>query len=256
MPGGLKKLCKSCIILAFWLGVWALLAWLVSSPLLLPGPWAVARRLAELVTEGGFWRVTAVSLARILCGVACAVVLGAALAALTCRFRLLRALLSPLLTIIKSTPVASFILLVLIWVGRDILPSVIVLLMALPVVWANVSAGIENTDPQLLEMARVYRFPAGRTVRRVYVPSVMPYFLSACRTAIGLGWKAGVAAEVLTVPNDAIGRMLYESKLYLETVDLFAWTVVVIICSLIIEKLVMAAFGTLSRRWETGGGGT
>ena len=248
-----KAIGKHILILAFWLGVWAILAAIVGRELLLPGPWAVTTRLAALVVTAGFWGITAVSLLRILLGAVAAILAGAVLAALTCRLKLLRALLSPLLTMIRSTPVASFILLVLIWVGRNVLPCVIVFLMVLPVVWGNVSAGIQATDKQLLELARVYRFSPWRTCRRVYIPSVMPHFLSACRTSLGLAWKAGVAAEVLTVPVRSIGRMLYESKLYLETVDLFAWTVVVVACSLVIEKLLMAAIGRLGQRYTVGG---
>lgn len=243
-----KRLGKSIIVLAFWLAVWAGLAALVGRELLLPGPWVVGRRLIELIVTAHFWQTVAVTLARIVLGAVCGIALGALLGALTCRFRALDALLSPLLTLIRSTPVASFILLILIWVGRDIVPSVIVILMVSPVVWANVAAGVKSTDPALLEMARVYRFPALRTLRRVYIPSVLPHFLSACQTSLGLAWKAGVAAEVLTVPKHAVGKMLYESKLYLETVDLFAWTVVVVLCSLVIEKLLRAAVGRIGRR--------
>ena len=236
-------------MLAFWLCLWALLARLVDRELLLPGPLTVLRRLCELAITAVFWQTAAISLARILLGAVCGILLGTAAAVLTCRFRLLNALLSPLLTVIKSTPVASFILLVLIWVGRDILPSVIVVLMVIPVVWGNVSAGISDTDGLLLEMARVYRFSPGRTALRVYAPAVLPHFLSACRTCLGLAWKAGVAAEVLTVPVSSIGRNLYESKLYMETTDLFAWTVVVILLSLLIEKLLVS----LLRRLTPGG---
>ncbi|MCC8357776.1 MAG: ABC transporter permease subunit [Oscillospiraceae bacterium] len=248
-----KRLGRGVLVLAFWLGLWALLARLVDTALLLPGPWAVATRLAELAVTLDFWRATAVSLLRVLLGAVLGVVTGVLLAALTSRFRLLRALLSPLLTIVRATPVASIILLALIWLGRDILPCFIVWLMVLPVVWANVSAGIEAVDGHLLELAAVYRFSWGRTLRRIYVPSVMPYFLSALRTGMGLAWKAGVAAEVLTVPAKSIGRYLYESKLYLETTDLFAWTAVVVLCSLVIEKLMLAAIGRMDRRWNRGG---
>jgi NitT/TauT family transport system permease protein len=248
-----KALLQNFIALVFWLGLWALLAQLVAKPLLLPGPWAVAKRLFQLVKTILFWRITALSLLRILLGVLCAAAAGIVLAGLTARFSLLRTLFAPLLTMVRSTPVASFILLLLIWVGRDILPSVIVFLMVLPVVWANLSAGIESTDQTLLELARVYNFSPWRTLRRVYVPSVMPYFLSACKTGFGLAWKAGVAAEVLVVPKMAIGRELYQAKLYLETVDLFAWTVVVILCSLLLEKALVAGFEALSRRVSIGG---
>lgn len=245
----LRRLGKNLIVLAFWLCLWAGLACLVGRELLLPGPLAVFKRLCVLALTADFWQTAAVSLLRILLGTVCGLALGAALAALTCRFRAADTLLSPLLILIRSTPVASFILLMLIWLGRDILPSVIVLLMVVPVVWGNVSAGIRSADGRLLEMAAVYRFGTWRTVRRVYVPAVLPHFLSACRTAMGLAWKAGVAAEVLTVPRISIGRHLYESKLYLETVDLFAWTVVVVLLSLVIERLL----GSVLSRIKTGG---
>lgn len=245
----LKRLGKNGIVLAFWLLVWAALAGLVGRELLLPGPLVVLKRLFILAQTADFWLIAAVSLGRILLGAVIGVAAGTLLAVLTSRFKLVDALFSPLLTIVRSTPVASFILLVLIWVGRDILPMVIVVLMVMPVVWGNVSAGIAGTDGKLLQMAKLYRFGARRTVTRVYVPAALPHFLSACRTSLGLAWKAGVAAEVLTVPQLSIGRHLYEAKLYLETVDLFAWTVVVIALSLLIEKLLAAAIGHI----RTGG---
>ena len=245
----LRRLGKNLIVLAFWLCLWALAAYLVDRELLLPGPLAVLRRVAQLACTGEFWRTALMTLGRILLGAAAGVVLGAVLAVLTCRFSLMETLLSPLLTVIRSTPVASFILLVLIWVGRDTVPSVIVVLMVTPVVWANTAAGIRSADPLLLEMARFYRFGTRRTAVRVYIPAVLPHFLSACQTSLGLAWKAGVAAEVLTVPLLSIGKRLYESKLYLETLDLFAWTVVVVLLSLVIERLLTAAIG----RIRTGG---
>ena len=147
--------------------------------------------------------------------------------------------INPVMTLIKSTPVASFIILALIWLGRGILPAFISALMVLPVVWANVSAGIASRDPALLEMAQVYAFPRGRILHRITVPTVLPHFRAALSSALGLGWKAGIAAEVLTVPPYSIGKMIFESKLYLETTDLFAWTLAVILLSLLIERILL-----------------
>ena len=237
----MNKTNKILAALVFWLAVWWTLALLTASELLLPSPGATVHRLLTLLPTAAFRRTVGATLLRILCGAVAGIVLGTLLAVLTCRFSLLHALFSPLLTVIKSTPVVSFIVLLILWVGRSVLPSVIVVLMVLPVVWANVTAGIEGTDLQLLQMAKVYRFPRARTLRRVYIPAVMPHFLSACRSALGLAWKAGVAAEVLAVPAVSIGKQLADSKSYMETLDLFAWTLVVILCSLAIEKLLMAA---------------
>ena len=236
-----NKTNKILSALVFWLALWWVLALLTASELLLPSPGATVRRLLTLLPTGAFWLTVGTTLLRILCGAVAGIVLGTLLAVLTCRFSLLRALFDPLLTVIKSTPVVSVIILLLVWLGRGILPSVVVVLMVVPPVWSNVSAGIEGTDPLLLQMAKTYRFPRARVLRRIYLPSVLPHFLAACRSALGLAWKSGVAAEVLTVPAISIGKKLADSKSYMETLDLFAWTLVVILCSLAIEKLLMAA---------------
>ncbi|MBQ4578752.1 MAG: ABC transporter permease subunit [Clostridia bacterium] len=249
----MKTLLRTCGVTAFWLCVWQLLALFVGNGLLLPSPVAVLVRLGQLALTAGFWKATGLSLLRVVLGSALAVLLGVLLAVICCRWKLADVLVSPLVTVIKSTPVASFIVLLLLWLGRDVLPMVIVLLMALPVIWGNVCAGIRSTDPLLLRTAKVFCFSPGRTLRRVYIPSVMPHFLSACRTALGLGWKAGIAAEVLTVPALSIGKLLMESKLYLEVSDLFAWTLTVILCSLLIEKVLMAAIGRFGKACIPGG---
>ena len=241
----MKKTLKNLLAAAFWIAVWWLLAARIGSQLLLPTPPATIARLFALAGTAELWRTVFTTLLRILLGAAVGVVLGTLLAVLTCSVSLLRTLFAPLLTVIKSTPVASFIILLIIWLGRDVLPAAIVVLMVLPVVWANVSAGIDGTDRQLLELAAVYRFPPLRTLRRVYIPAVLPHFLAACRSTLGLAWKAGVAAEVLTMPAVSVGRKLADAKSYSETLDLFAWTLVVIICSLLIEHLLMRAISRI-----------
>ena len=163
----MKRFARGALTLAFWLAVWAALALLVHRELLLPAPWTVVRRLCELAATGAFWRITAVSIGRVLLGVAGAVVLGVALAAACMISKTADALLRPLMTVVKSTPVASFVVLALIWIARDWLPVFIALLMVLPVVWSNVCTGIRSADPALLELARVYGWPRGRVLRRI-----------------------------------------------------------------------------------------
>lgn len=175
---------------------------------------------------------------RILLGVGCAVLLGTVFAVLASKSRLLYGLIAPAMTAMQATPVASITILVLIWVNRDYVPVLICAMMGLPIVWNSVSGGIRQTDPQLLEMAKVYRLSKWCTFRRIWVPSVMPFFRMACSSALGLGWKAGIAAEVLTVPKRSIGRMIMDSKLYVLTEELFAWTMAVVIFSLLLQKLM------------------
>lgn len=235
----LRSIIVKIIVILFWVGIWAAAAYHIGKPLLLPSPISVFVRILELLQQTSFWQITGLTLIRISFGILLAILLGVLLAVLTTYSRFLDALLSPFQTITKVTPVASFILLVLIWLDRNIVPAVISALMVLPVVWNNVSAGLRAIDSSFLEMADVYRLSRKTRIKRIIMPSVMPYFLSAVQTSIGIGWKAGIAAEVLTVPVYSVGKMIADSKMYMETIDLFAWTIVVILISLIIEKLVI-----------------
>ena len=108
--------------------------------------------------------------------------------------------------------------------------------MVLPLVWSNVHEGLCAQDRQLLEMARVFRLSGLRRVRCIILPSLAPYLKSACHVALGLCWKAGVAAEVMAVANRSVGGMLYDAKVYLEISDLFAWTVLLVAVSILFEK--------------------
>ncbi len=230
---------KNLLATLFWVAAWHILAVRMGNPLLLPTPVQVLVRLGQLMQTSDFWRITAVSIGRILLGVAGAMASGVILAVLTTASAVLDALLAPVMTAVKATPVASFAILVLIWLDRDYVPVLICAMMVLPVVWSNVCAGIRGVDPQLLEMAKVYRLPRLRVLERIYVPSVLPYFRAACSSALGMGWKAGIAAEVLTVPRDSMGRMISESKLYLLTEDLFAWTLTVVALSLVLQTIML-----------------
>ena len=235
---------KTALPLAFWLGFWQLAALSVGKELLLPSPLATAARLAELAVTEDFWRSALISLGRILGGFLAGALAGSALAVLTCAFSWADRLLSPAVKVLRAAPVASFIVLILLWVPTGRVPGIISGLMVLPVLWANVCKGIRLTSSQLLEAAAAYRFGPWRTFALVYLPSAIPYFASGCSTGLGLAWKAGVAAEVLCQPRPAIGSQLYAAKLTLDTPALFAWTAVVITLSLALNW----ALGLLLRR--------
>ena len=177
---------------------------------------------------------------RILIGFLGAVAGGCLLAVLTVHFPLLHTLLAPVLHIIKAAPVASFIILALVWLNSRSLSLFISALMVLPPVYLNVLEGICRTDRRLLEMARVFRVPFGRRLRGIYLPQVMPYFRTAVSLGLGLCWKAGAAAEIIGLPAGSMGERLYTAKVYFQTADLFAWTVTIVAVSVAFERLFLA----------------
>ncbi|MBQ7336371.1 MAG: ABC transporter permease subunit [Clostridia bacterium] len=240
-----KRVCRVLLIPLFWLLVWWVAAWMIAKPLLFPTPWAVLKRLTELMATKEFYLITANSIWNVVFGILIAVIGGGILSLITSRISLLREAILPIMTVIKATPVASFIILALIWMGSANVPTFITVLIVLPVVWTNLDEGFSHMDPQLIEVAKVYKMPAWRTFRILTLPTLKPYFVSACRTSMGLAWKAGIAAEIIAMPRNTIGTMIGDAKQYIMTEDMFAWTLTVILLSLVIEFLFAWIFRKL-----------
>ena len=206
--------CAGAVVLA--LSVWQAASWAVGSALLLPGPVTVLGRLCALAVTAAFRRAVAFSFCRIAGGFALALVLAFVLALAAGRWPVVEVLLRPYVLAIKAVPVASFIILALIWMRTSALPLFISFLMVFPILYTNVLAG--------------------------------------CAAALGMSWKAGVAAEVIGVVAGSLGERLYDAKIYLQTADLLAWTVVIVALSALFERLVLALLRRGFRRLERGCG--
>lgn len=223
----------------FWIAVWQLVSAMIGSDILLVSPAGVLLRLWQLLPTADFWRAVFVSFLRISFGFVLAafsaVLLGCG--AFCCRW--IKELVAPAMLAIKSVPVASFIILALVWFSSKTLSTLIAFLMVLPVLYSSVLTGITCCDKQLLEMARVFKMPISRRVRYIYIPQVLPFFRSGCVAALGLCWKAGIAAEVIGMPVGSVGERLQQAKVYLDTPDLFAWTLTIVVISMLFERFVL-----------------
>lgn len=237
MTGGkaLRRFAEGLGIAAFWLLVWYAGYRLVASPLVLPSPLQVFLRLSELIFERDFLFSVAWSVYRVLLSLVIAVSLGVVLGGLCFVSPLARRLVGPAMLVIRSAPVVSFIVLVILWVRSDYLPVLVSLLMCLPVVWGNVIQGLEAVDGRLIEMAGLYQVSRTKIWRQLYLKGLWPYLSAALFTCLGLGFKVTVAAEVLSSPRYAIGYRMYVSKLILETEAAYAWTLVTLLLSLLFE---------------------
>lgn len=224
------------LAIIFWLLVWQFASMKLGQEILLASPVSVIQRLGQLIVTAEFWGSAAFSFGRIVLGFLFGLILGGLLAVLAYRFAAVGILFNPLIAVTKSIPVASFIILCLIWIPSRNLSVFISFLIVLPVVYANLLEGMRRTDKKMLEMADVFGIPAGQRVFTIYLSQILPYLLTACTISLGLCWKAGVAAEVIGVPAGSIGEKLYHAKIYLNTPDLFAWTIVIVVISFIFEK--------------------
>lgn len=236
------RFARAAGVVLVYAAAWWLLSAVTSNSLLLPTPLATGRALVAAFSGADAWLYTGMTLLRILAGFVIGCVLGVALAVLTARSVALYTLLTPFRTIVKTTPIASFILILLVAVVSGWVPVWISALMVVPVLWGSTETAIRQLDPKLREMGRVFFTPM-RRFRYVTLPQLLPQLLASATTGFGLAWKAAVMAEVLALPRLSVGKQLYESKLYLETDALFAWTLVVIVLSLVLEHAIRMLAG-------------
>lgn len=227
----------AAIIVAILL--WQLLAMKLDQKLLLATPVDVAKTLGVLVKSQEFYSAIAYSMGRILIGLLIGAAVGIACALLAGRWHFMEVLFWPYFSAMKATPVASIVILCLVWLSGRRLSVFIVFLVVTPVIYTNILAGIKNLDPKMKDMARVFGINGLRRLLYVYLPELKTYIIAAFALATGMAFKAGIAAEVIGTPGGSVGKMLYNAKVYLETPELFAWTLVIIVLSVVVEQVIL-----------------
>ncbi len=233
-----------------WLIVWQLLSIYVDSAILFASPVDTLKCLWGMLGIASFWQSILFTLIRICVGLFLANIIGAFFSVGAYLSKTFRDFISIPIAVTKSTPVASFIILVLIWIPSKNLSVFISFLMSFPVIYTNILQGLDSMDKNMLEMAQVFKLSTARKIRFIYIPQVIPYYRAAAALSNGLCFKAGIAAEVIGQPNGSIGERLYEAKIYFNTPELFAWTITIIIVSIIFNRLFMFFINFIMNKLE------
>ena len=234
-----KYYVKMAVIVLGWLILWELADRIVDNRIILSGPTHILAALAEQMRQPDFWVTCGASFARITVGFLLSFAAGFGLALLCFRFTLLRDIITPVMVTLKIVPMISFVIMLLIWVGNQALTIYLSFLIVLPLIYTSTLAGLNAVDKDLLEAAKEFGVSRWYLFCYFYRPTLMPFIISACRVALGMSWKSGIMAEVIGTPKPSIGREMYAAKTYLQTANLFAWTIVVVVLSLLFERLFM-----------------
>jgi len=245
------RLIKTRIVpVIFWILVWQIAAMAVNRSLLIPIPTPITtvRSFAGMFTEPAYLTAAVFSVIRILIGFICALAAGTLLAALCVRFKIFGIMVSPLLQIIRAIPVASFTILIFLWVSRGKIPSAISFFTVLPIVWANIETGLREFDKELLEMARVFGMKSGTVFKEILLPGIRPFFSASVTSGIGFAWKSGIAAEVICRTQNSLGNLLWAGKSSVDYDRVFALTLLIIILSIAIQYAAKKLFGKGGRK--------
>lgn len=232
-----------------WLLVWEVAALLIGEDILLASPADVIKRLAELVCTPDYWKRVLFSTIHILWGLLLGMVSGVLLGSFAAFLPRVRELFSPIIYVIKAIPVASFIILAVVWLDETGLGAFISFLICLPVFYTNTVSGLTGADRKLVEMTKVYRMGPLKKLKAVYLPALMPYLKAALDVSVGLAWKSGTAAEVIAIPAGSIGEKLYRAKIYFMTGDMLAWTLTIVLLSAVTAFILKFLMTKAAGRW-------
>ncbi|ENK1243377.1 ABC transporter permease subunit [Clostridium botulinum] len=232
-----SKLVRKTLIIIFWLFIWELSSLFINNEILLPTPKKVFETLIILGAKKYFWLSVFKSIVRVVIAITISIVLGISLGIIAGTNIFIEELLEPLVVTIKATPVMSIIIIALVWFKSSNVAIFTSILMCFPIVYTNVLAGIKSVDKNLIEMANLYKVKNKYILTNIYIPSIKPYIISGILMCLGIGWKVSVASEVLSTPKYSIGLNLLNAKATLATEELFSWTIVVVLLSLIFENI-------------------
>ncbi len=230
------------------IAVWYIAALVTASPFIMPSPAMVFTDSFNLVSDPEFARMLAATCGRgilaFLVSLACSFVLGLG----SGMYPSFSAVIRPWMTIIKATPVVSFILIALLWFGSSLVPVFVSVLMTVPVMTEAIAQGVRSSDKKLLDMARIYHFRRRDVLLHIQLPSALPYFIGGAGASLGLTWKVVVAGEILGSPHFGIGAAMQTAKVHLETARVFSLTLTAILLSVLTELLFNFFLGLALRR--------
>jgi len=227
--------------------VWEIVARMMASEQILPGPLQTIETLVKLVAEPSFMPALGHTLLRGLYGFILALFAGLLIGMLSGLHPLLEAGFRPILVTIRSVPVISLILLALIWLEVESVPVFIGFLTMFPIIARNTSDGIKQTNHSLIEMARIYRIPTKRIILEIHFPSLIPFMMNGFSSAIGFGWRAVIIGEVLSQPKYGIGSMMQDAQSFLLVPELIAWTLVAVAIGFVFESMLVSTEKKLLR---------
>ena len=231
----INKLLKIILPLATVLLIWELLYLAINNSYIVPSIPITILKALNMMLDKSFYKAIFIAFSRVIFGLFFGIASGCVLAVLCHYSSIATAIISPLLSIMKATPIACIIVLLWISMTDTQLTVFVVVMMVTPIVWQNVYDAFSSMDKDLNEVSEIFEFSLSKQIRFLIIPTLIKSLIPVIITSIGLAWKSGIAAEIMT--NSNIGRLIYNFKnITYDTESVYAWTIMIVSFSIILEK--------------------
>lgn len=230
------------VVLAVLVAIWAVASAVVDVEIVLPSPIAVVVALGKLFAKQTFYRSLGLTLLRTVVAFALSLTVALVLSLLAKCFLAIGKVVAPIVTILRTVPTLAVILIVMMLLSNSANVAVAVsFLIVFPVCYSALSTTLNGTA-KLDEMCFVFDVTVWDKITKVYLPTLLPQLVEQLRSSLPLSLKVVIAGEVLAFPVYGIGKEMYKAQMGLDTATLFAYTVLAIAISFVVEVVVSLAF--------------
>ena len=229
--------------------LWHIAALIIGAELILPTPEDAVRELVTVIRGDDFFVAVGSTALRGIIGFAISFLLAAVFAIIARLSYAAERFFSPVVAVLRAVPTMSVILLTIIWFNSRVAPVFIGFLIIFPIMYNNFLSAIKGVNPQLVEMSRVYRVSRADMVTKLFLPAIAPAIISSSSAAISLNIKIIIASEVLAQTSKSIGMAMQTARIFVDTAQLMAWTIVAVVLSFALELAVKAAGALFTRRF-------
>ena len=217
--------------------IYGIAAFLLDRSFILPKLDEIVHSFFVIITSKDFISIVLVTLSRFLMGVLISFILALILATWAFYSPGFKAFMEPLYTLLKSIPNVTYIIVALLWLGRNGSVILVAFLAIFPILYNSILSSYENIDPELIEVTDLY--PDGKLFKlwHVYLPLIKPGIILSLQNALTLALRVSVMAEILGQVSMGIGRAMNFAKINYLMADIFAWTIIIIIISALIDAI-------------------
>lgn len=228
------------ISLMILIASWQIIAVIVDKPIIIPTLVETLNAFFEIVSTDWFLVAVYSTVRRMILAFTVTLISAITLGMVAGFYEPFNYLFKPIITTFKAVPTMAVIILAIIWLDSELAPILVSFLVTFPLIYQNVVNGIQNIDPKLIEMVKLYKVGKAKTVKDVYLPSIQSYLMAGISTAVGLNVRIIIAAEVLSQPKISIGTAFQIERANLNTAGVFAWSMIAIIIVGIFEIAIKA----------------
>lgn len=243
----MKNKFKYFLIVLFWIFIWQIASLLIPEEILFVSPLKVIPKIFSNLFDRIFYISMFNTLYKITLGFLIGFLSALLLALLSYKIKFISEFLKPFISFVKAVPIVSFIVLALFFLRAEYLSILISAIISLPIIYINTLEGLLSVDKDYLKMCSVLKIGLKNRIKYIFLPQLKPFLQSGISLAVGMSWKSGLAAEVIGLPKYGLGTLIYNCKIYLDTENLFAYTIAAIIVCFICEKLALFILGRICK---------